>query len=156
MIAECREPKAVVMCGIPGSGKSTYAAKLAREHNYVIVSGDDVSRELFGSDPSRKSWGPIWDRLAELIEENCHRNVIIDGVHASRSYRAETLTLLESYGYRNIELIVIDCTLEKALRQNAQRDRNVEEWVIRAMHKELCHGLETVCTEGFTKITFLR
>jgi predicted kinase len=150
------DPKAWILCGIPGSGKTTLAKKLAKKHNAHVISGDDISDELFHSDPSGKSWGPIWDRLVELVEENCHRNIIVDGVHASRGYRAETLTLLESYGYRNIELIVIDCTLEKALRQNAQRDRNVEEWVIRAMHKELCHGLETVCTEGFTKITFLR
>lgn len=149
-------PQAWILCGIPGSGKTTLARKLSKKHNAHVISGDDISDELFGGDPSRKSWGPIWDRLAELIEENCHRNIIIDGVHASKGYRAETATLLRSYGYRDIELVVLDVALSKALWQNTQRERQVEEWVIRAMHAELQRGLETVCAEGFLKVMFLR
>lgn len=154
MIAE--GPRAWILCGVPGAGKTTLAKQLAGTHNAHVISGDDISDELFGRDLGGKSWGPIWDRLVDLVEENCHRNIIIDGVHASRGYRAETATLLRSYGYRDIELVVLDVALPKALRQNAQRERNVEEWVIKAMYEHLQKDLETVCTEGFTKITFLR
>jgi adenylate kinase family enzyme len=33
---------AFVLVGAPGSGKSTYAAKLAEIEDAVIISGDDV------------------------------------------------------------------------------------------------------------------
>jgi predicted kinase len=154
MSVERKEPNAWVMCGIPGSGKTTLAKKLSKKQNACVISGDDISDELFGNDPGQKNWNDIWNRLVELVEENCHRNLIIDGVHASESHRAETLTLLKSYGYRSVELVVLDVALETALMQNSQRTRNVEEYVIRKMHQDLQRGSETVYSEGFSKVTF--
>ena len=60
---------AYVMVGAPGSGKSTYAAKLAKEHNAIIISGDDIRAELYGSADIQGNWGEIWERIDELVSD---------------------------------------------------------------------------------------
>ena len=70
--------KAFVMVGVPGSGKSTYAEKLAKEQNAVIISGDDIRDQLEASGITDPCWSEIWnlveDEVAEAAENG--RNVI--------------------------------------------------------------------------------
>jgi predicted kinase len=55
--------KAFVMVGAPGSGKSTFASKLAESENAFIVSGDNVRAELYGNEATQGHWPDIQDRL---------------------------------------------------------------------------------------------
>ena len=149
------EPKAFVMCGVPGAGKTTWAKKLAKEQNACIISGDRIRFELYGNEANQGNWSDIWNRLVDLVSENCHRNIVVDGVHAPAAYRAETLTMLRSVGYREVQLLVLDAPLELALRQNQQRARNVPEYVIRKMYQDLQKGLGGIHGEGFSEVIFM-
>lgn len=147
---------AYVMVGAPGSGKSTYAAKLAKTENAVVISGDDIRAELFGSAEIQGNWGQIWERIDELVSESCGMPVILDGTHYRKDYRQEAITLLRSYGYNKVEAIVMDASMATCLARNFQRlDRNVPDYIVTTMHEKLQRSLTTIFTENFDRIQFV-
>jgi predicted kinase len=150
-----KELTAYVMCGAPGSGKSTYAKKLAQIENAVIISGDDVRTELYGSAEVQGNWTEIWDRIDELVSESCGMNVVLDGTHYKRSYRTEAITLLRSYGYSRVEAVIMDASLATCLARNFKRKRNVPDYVVKEMHTKLQSSLKDIYSEDFDSIHFV-
>jgi predicted kinase len=148
--------KAVVMVGAPGAGKSFYAAKLAKNEDAVVISGDEIRLELYGDASIQGQWVEIWERIEEMVSECCGMDVIIDGTHCRRDYRDETVALLRSYGYDQIEAVVIDVPLDKCIMQNATRQRGVPRHVIVEMHENLRHSIEGIDEEGFSSISYIR
>ena len=147
--------QAFVMVGPPGSGKTTYSRKLTKEHRAAFLSGDDIRDELYGDASIQGSWDEIWSRMDELVAENCHRCIVVDGTHCRPDYRAETLTLLRSYGYTDIHAIVVDRPLAVCLQQNRQRSRQVPEHVIKQMHEELASSKQGIGNEGFSSVLYV-
>ena len=149
-------PIAFVMVGAPGAGKSTYARKLAETENAVIISGDDVRKELFGSAERQGNWFAIWDRIVELVEENVGRNVILDGTYYRTDYREEALAMLRSYGYWGVNAVVLNPSLATCLARNFQRaDRNVPDYTVEEMYNQLQRSLKNIDTEDFDNILFV-
>jgi predicted kinase len=147
---------AYVMVGAPGAGKSTYAKKLAQTENAVIISGDDIRAELYGSAEIQGNWTEIWDRIDELVSESCGMPVILDGTCHRTDYREEIITLLRSYGYNRIESVIVNPTLATCLARNFQRkDRNVPDYVIKEMHEQLQRSLKNIDSENFDRITYV-
>jgi predicted kinase len=122
---------AYIMVGAPGSGKSTYATRVAECENAIIQ-----------------------DRIENLIEENVGKVLIMDGTHYRAKYRRDAIALLQSYGYHDIRAIVVNPPLEICLKQNAARSRNVPELVIEKMHSALQASLRGVDTEGFSMLEY--
>lgn len=146
---------AFVMVGAPASGKSTHASRIAQKENAVIISGDDIRAELFGDSAYQGDWGSIWSRIDETVADAFPRTVILDGTHYRKDYRAETITLLRSYGYDRIEAVVVDAPLKRCLERNAQRSRQVPNYVIEKMHAELNDSLKDVTLEDFNIVHFV-
>jgi predicted kinase len=146
---------AYVLVGAPGAGKSTHAAKLAESENAVVISGDDVRRELYGSAEIQGDWVEIWGRIDELISESCGKDVILDGTHYKRDYREEAITLLRSYGYSRVEAVIMDASLATCLARNFKRKRNVPDYVVKEMHRKLQSSLKGVHSEDFDAIHFV-
>jgi len=146
---------AYVLVGAPGAGKSTHAAKLAEIENAVIISGDEVREELYGSAEIQGDWSEIWDRIEELVSESCGMNVILDGTHYKRSYRKEAITLLRSYGYSRVEAVIMDASLATCLARNFKRERNVPDYVVKEMHSKLRSSLKEIHSEDFDSLHFV-
>ena len=76
--------KLILTIGIPGSGKSTWAAGYAKENpNTIIVSSDGIRKELTGTeecDPSMngKIFAVVRERVAKGILEH---DVIVDATN---------------------------------------------------------------------------
>ena len=147
--------RAYIMVGAPGSGKSTYAAKLAERENAVIISGDDIRAELYGDADIQGQWTEIHDRIETLVSEAVGKPVILDGTYYRSSYRKEAIALLQSYGYDQIEAVVLDATLDRCIMQNAVRQRNVPRHVIVNMHEKLQSSLKTITNESFSHINYI-
>ena len=146
---------AYVLVGAPGAGKSTHAAKLAESENAIVISGDDVRQELYGSAEIQGNWGEIWGRIDELVSESCGMNVVMDGTHYKRSYREEAITLLRSYGYSSVEAVVMDASLATCLARNFKRERNVPDYIVKEMHSKLQSSLKGIYSEDFDSIHFV-
>ncbi len=147
--------KAYVLIGIPGAGKSSYAKKLAETENAVIISGDDIRSELYGSAEIQGDWGEIWGRVEELVIESCGVPVVLDGTHCRKDYRAEAVTLLRSYGYDRVEAIVMETSLATCLARNFKRERNVPDYIVKQMHSDLQRSLKTITEEDFECLHFV-
>jgi len=143
------------MVGAPGSGKTTYAEKLAEQENAVVISGDDIRAELYGDAGIQGNWGEIWDKIETRVSELGGAPVVLDGTHCREDYRAEAFSLLKSYGYEKVELVVIDASLATCLARNFQRARNVPDYVIKQMHSDLQRSLKTIMSEPFDRLTFI-
>jgi predicted kinase len=147
---------AYVMVGAPGSGKSTHAKKLAETENAVIISGDDIRAELYGSAEIQGNWVEIWDRIDELVSESCGVPVILDGTHYRKDYRQEAITLLRSYGFEKVEAVVMDASLATCLARNFQRvERNVPDYIVKEMHEKLQRSLKTILDEDFDRVNYV-
>jgi protein phosphatase len=144
--------KAYVMVGAPGAGKTTFAANLAKTENAVILSGDRIRAELYGNEASLGQWTEIQDRLEELLAEAAGSNVVLDGTYYRREYRGEALTLLHSYGYTDVEAVVVNPSLETCILRNATRHRHVPRHVIEQMHGKLQKSLRGIDAEGFSRV----
>ena len=146
---------AYVMIGAPGSGKTTYAAKLAEIENAYVISGDDVREELYGSAEIQGNWTEIHDRIEELVSEACGMPVILDGTHYLASYRKEAINLLKSYGYTKVDAIVCNPSLATCLARNWSRQRNVPDYIVTVMHEKLQKSLKNIINEPFDRLDFV-
>jgi len=147
--------KAFVMVGAPGAGKSTFASKLAETENAFVISGDEVRAELYGDGAVQGPWTQIHDRIEELVSEAVGTPVILDGTHYLSSYRREAISLLRSYGYDEVEAVVVNTPLEECIQRNANRHRGVARHILLSMHHKLQSSLEFIDIEGFDHITLV-
>ena len=142
------------MVGAPGAGKSTLATQLAENENAFVISGDEVRAELYGDAANQGNWEEINDRIEELVSEAVGVPVVLDGTHYLSSYRKEALALLRSYGYDEVEAVVVNPPLEDCIFRNANRHRGVPRHVVLNMHEKLQKSLEFIGTEGFSQVTW--
>lgn len=146
--------KAWILVGAPGSGKSTYAERLANHHNAAVICYDDIRARLYGSPEVQGSWSEIWEAVEEAVSETCGIPLVIDGTHFRKDYRHEILSLLRSFGYTEIRAIVLNPSPGVCLARNSKRSRNVPEYVIENMHAELQNSLRTLDFEGFDHVVY--
>lgn len=88
----------IMLCGLPGSGKSTYAQKLTAS-GYAVVSSDTIRYELFGDENDQSNNGLVFytmrQRMLECFERG--QNVVFDATNINRKDRKETLKVIPPY-----------------------------------------------------------
>lgn len=130
-------PKFFMMVGIPGSGKSTAARKIAKKCGAIIVSSDAIRGELYGDEAIQGDHGYVFQLMEEraLAALKAGRSVIYDATNVIAWRRREFLTKLP----QEVEkaCIWVDVPLERALQNNQGRERHVPEWVIRNQADQL-------------------
>lgn len=148
--------QAFVLVGAPGSGKSTYVSRLLAQHpGSVVISGDNIREELYGDANIQGDYNRIHDRMVEMLGEAVGSTVIMDSTHYRAAYRKSVIALLNSFGYTDIEAVVVNRPLEVCLKQNASRKRNVPEYVIEKMHNSLQASIRGIDNEGFSSVQYV-
>ena len=149
--------EAYVMCGPQGAGKSTYAGEIVLRENATIISGDSIREELYGSADIQGNWVEIQDRIENYVSECAGRGltVILDGTHWKKSYRAEAITLLRSYGYTRIEAVVCNPSLATCMARNWSRKRNVPDYVLKTTYERFQSSVKNILDEPFDRVTFV-
>jgi predicted kinase len=137
--------KMIILQGLPASGKSTYAKKLAYKdpHNTVIVNRDSIRASL------GKYWVPSRERLVDDIEHlmiisalDRDYDVIIDAVNLNpktlRKFEDYSKTYKATIEYKHFETPLWKCILRDFKR--GLFGRKVGHKVIKGFY-ERYHGI---------------
>jgi len=124
------QPELMVMCGLSGSGKSTWAEREAKQCGYEIVSSDDIRAELGDvNDQSRNNevFQIFYQRIKHHLKADHH--VIADATFLTIKERRRILEEVKDIKcYKSCTVKVLP--FEKCLENNRARDRQVPEAVI--------------------------
>ena len=128
----------IMMCGLAGSGKSTFAKHLLEENpKSVIVSSDSIREELYGSESEQGNPTDVFNemrvRTLKLLKEG--HDVIYDATNINRKRRKGFLKQLPRDIHKVI--IYIATPYKNVLSNNNSRERVVPQDVIHNMYKNL-------------------
>jgi len=141
----------VVLVGLPGSGKSTWAAR----QPFSILSSDGI-RLLIADDPAiqtihRRVFATL-RRLARQRLELHRPSTCIDATSLTRWERRPWIRLADDADC-DAEAIFFDTPLEVCLDRNSRRERVVPAAVVRDMARRL---EPPSIEEGFARVITLR
>lgn len=114
----------IMMCGIPGSGKSTFAKQMIEnDENIVYISRDVIRFSLIK--PNEKYFSKekeVKQTYFKQLRENLikGKTVIADATHLSPKSRQ---ALISGIGYNKMQVTAVwfDVPLEVCLKRNSQR-----------------------------------
>jgi predicted kinase len=145
----------VVLVGVSGSGKSTFAAS---HFGPTQILSSDAFRAIVADDPadqraSRAAFELLHLAASRRLERG--RLTVVDATSVSRAARTGLLRLARSTR-RPAVAIVLDPPLAVCLARNAARtDRTVADEVVRRQHAELRRSLaveDGLAAEGFAGV----
>ena len=130
------KPKFIMLCGLPGSGKSTYCDQYKDDKNYVIISSDSVREELGDINDQSKNtevFKIVHNKTKEALKNGY--NVIQDCTSLNRKRRIHFIRHELKDILCEKVCMLFATPYETCLKNNANRDRKVPEDVIKRMVK---------------------
>lgn len=129
------KPKLIMLVGLAGSGKSTYAKTLSNEYN--IHSSDSLREEMFGdvNENSKECNEKLFVELHRRIKSDLRNgnNVIYDATNLNRKRRITFLRELKNINcFKTCVLILAPYYV--CIDNNSARDRKVPDDVIKRMY----------------------
>lgn len=127
-------PKCIILCGIPGSGKSTYAQSF-EELGWVHLSSDLIRKELYGDESIQGNPNEVFSLMQKRAVDalNNGKSVIYDSTALTRKDRAGIIAACPKFA--KIECKVIWAPIETCIERDAARERTVGKEVIDKMLK---------------------
>ena len=129
--------KFLMMVGLVGSGKSTKAQELSKEYDATIFSSDALREERFGDvnhqADNTKLFNELHRRIKECLKNG--KNAIYDATNISYKRRMAFLQDLKHIPCEKV-CILMATPYEECLRRNAERERQVPEYVIEKMYRQ--------------------
>ena len=132
--------KLIILCGLPGSGKSWIADEIMNEYlifgekdDIVIHSSDAIREELFGDAGSQENNALVFETMHKRVREDlkADKTVIYDATNITRKSRKAVLSLATAETF--IECHIIWAPIEVCISRDAKRDRTVGVDVIDKM-----------------------
>lgn len=123
----------LVMCGAPGSGKSTYRESLLKQFPDVkVISMDDKRKELTGDVHNQTMNSEIFSICSQELLQAMRKkqSAIWDATSASKKHRKVVIDIARRYGAL-VGIIFFDLPLETLIERNAGREKKVPETVVR-------------------------
>lgn len=127
--------KFICCIGLPASGKSEQAKKLAIEYNAEIFSSDSLREEMFGDVNHQADNDALFKELHKRIRKclTSGKSAIYDATNISYKRRMEFLKSLNKIPCEKIAVLMAT-PYEVCLERNSQRERKVPEQVIKRMY----------------------
>lgn len=123
--------KVIMVCGKICSGKSTYAERLRRENNAVLLSIDEIMLAMFGQyvgemhdEYVARTEKYLFGKSLEIVESGI--NVVLDWGVWTKAERAEARKFYQSRGIV-YELHYIDISDEVWRKRIAKRNKAISE-----------------------------
>jgi predicted kinase len=158
-------PTLILLCGIPGSGKTTYTKKYIEEHdNTIHISSDEIRKELWGDEATQGDNNAVFALMqARTIEAlNNGQSVVYDATNITRKDRAGIIGACPKFV--KIECHIVWASIETCIERDATRKRNVGKEVIDRMLKrfqapyydEGIHEIKVVRPVNFDYIQYFK
>ncbi|WP_113699090.1 polynucleotide kinase-phosphatase [Nonomuraea lactucae] len=146
----------VVLVGVSGSGKSTFAA---RHFKPTQVISSDFCRGLVSDDENDQSATPAaFDLLHHIVGTRLSRGLltVVDATNVQYPARKALIDLARKHDVL-ADAIVLDVPEEVAIGRNAGRpDRDFGAGVVIRQRKDLRRSLGKISRDGFRKVHVLR
>lgn len=120
----------MMLIGVPGSGKSTYAQGVIKElkaenHTVAYISRDKIRFNMLESDDlyfdkEKAVFNEFIRQINQAIEDE-FEYVIIDATHVSPVSRAKVLKRVRAPSYVVLNIMVMNCSLETCIERNEKR-----------------------------------
>jgi len=147
--------EAIVLVGIPGCGKSTYAGMLKDIYGYEIIERDQIRLEMMkekGLQPmtdvrvdfTKWDWNlekDVTDKQYGLIEEHRKQNKSLVLSDTNLKYRESLIQFLEKLGYQ-VKVQYLYTPLHVCLQRDSERDYPVSIDPIMRLHEEFMKQLQ--------------
>ncbi|WP_245155191.1 polynucleotide kinase-phosphatase [Nocardioides sp. 1609] len=145
----------VLLVGISGSGKSTFAA---RHFLPTQVVSSDVCRGLVADDPNDQAATPDAFAVLDFIVATRLRRgllTVVDATNVQKAARAQLVRLAKDHDVL-VDAVVLDVPEAEAVRRNAARpDRTFGSHVVTRQHRDLRRSLKGLRREGFRRVHVL-
>lgn len=137
-------PTLYTLCGLPGSGKSTFANS---KSNCVVVSSDAIRKELYGNEEIQGNPKEIFKIMDERTKWNLENgnDVIYDATNVSKRTR---ISIIKKFQANHI-CVFFNIPVKECLKRNQMRSRKVPTHVIERMASNLT---TPTLDEGFSEI----
>ena len=123
--------KIIMLAGIGGIGKSTYAKTLKVDNNIHIISSDEIRVKLTGAyNKLLDNMNIVYDKMIEnannLLECNDKITIILDSTFLDDTRRNYFISRLKNYD--NLELHMLKVHDEKIIYERNKK-RTKEKWI---------------------------
>ena len=148
-------PTLVILVGIPGSGKTTYAENYIPDYpkEAVHLSSDSIRAELYGNESIQGNPAEVFSLMQKRAVEvlNNGYDVIYDATNITRKDRASIIGVCPNFA--KIECHIVWAPIETCIERDSKRDRTVGKEVIDRMLKRF---QPPYYDEGIDKIEVIR
>ena len=131
-----KRPRLIVLCGVPGSGKSTYAVnKTINDTSIVWLSSDAFREKLYGDANCQDNPGKVFEAMQEETVKALNNgfDVIYDATSITRKARAGILNIVPKHVQKCC--VVIWAPIDICIERDKARSRTVGKEVIDKMLK---------------------
>jgi predicted kinase len=147
------QPSLVMTIGLPGSGKSTFARRLARATGAVVLESDALRRILFehpdhGSDESKALFSAIHE--VARLKLAAGKTVILDATNLRREGRLPAYAIASETGARLVLLHFSapeQVILERLARRAAATDPDDRSTAGIAVYRQMAEAAQPVLEE---------
>jgi len=139
--------KLIITVGLPGSGKSTYLARLGVN----AISSDEIRRLIIDDPHDQTIQRRVFAAMRYLVRQRIaagRPETFVDATHLTPWERRPYVKMAERYGCR-LEALHFDVPLEICIERNRQREPMVPEEAIRKMASRM---IPPTKAEGFTRV----